>query len=330
VRKYFFTISNRLPIAVTSIVSLLLSATAAAAAPPRSTDMAWSTPTATPRGYAEYCARYQGQCLATPAEQTRYAAIAAISAPQTAANFWGASFAAQDETELADANTDTDTQTETIQTAAAAPSGNFWNVAFKIEPASLVQPVGAAKDQVDWASGFAALDAKRSPEAVIDTTPSVSNEAETPRLEGPTPVRVALDKKTWALISKTNLAINSAIARADDLDNDGVPDRWDLPLLDGNRNGDCEDYALEKRRQLVQKGLPAEALSLAIVRTSWGEVHAVLVVDTDRGAYVLDSLTPWVTPWNKTNFHWITRQAAGGGLWVRPGPPTFQMAALER
>lgn len=315
-RKSLFTVSNRVPQAALSVAGLLV-LSACASAPPPSVDMAWSTPSITPRGYAEYCARYAGQCLATPAEQARYVAASQANA---GGNFWSASFA--DSEPAADA--------VELETAAdSRPAGNFWSVAFRIQSASQAEPVGAARDQVDWASRFAAIDAKRGEEAAFDEAPSaVPAIVQTPApAQGPAP-RITLTDKTWALLSKTNLSINSAIARADDLDNDGVPDRWDLPLLTGAKKGDCEDYALEKRRQLIQQGLPAEALSLAIVRTSWGETHAVLVVDTDRGAYVLDSLTPWVTPWTQARFQWITRQAAGGGLWVRPGAASFQTASL--
>ncbi|KQY29705.1 hypothetical protein ASD21_04150 [Caulobacter sp. Root1455] len=316
-RKYSLTVSNRLPQAIASAVGLLLLSAGVSAAAPRSVDMTWSTPSITPRGYADYCARYAGECLATPAEQASYVAVAQAN---VGGNFWSANFA---ESEPA-----ADTPSPQM-IADSAPAENFWSVAFQIQPASLAEPVGAARDQVDWASRFAAIDAKRGEESAFNQETAPAAAPTLVASSGPVQ-RVALTDKTWALLSKTNRSINNAIARADDFDHDGVPDRWDLPLLDGSKKGDCEDYALEKRRRLIQQGLPAEALSLAIVRTSWGEVHAVLVVDTDRGAYVLDSLTAWVTPWTQAHFQWITRQAAGGALWVRPGPAAFQTASLTQ
>ncbi len=314
-QKYLFATSNRLPqIAISAAGLLVLSA--CASAPPPSVDMAWNTPSVTPQGYAEYCARYAGECLATPAEQASYVAASRANA---GGNFWSATFA--ETAPAADA--------PSVQTAAdTAPAGNFWSVAFRVQPASLAEPVGAARDQVDWASRFAEIEAKRGERTDLDQANAIVPAVAQTSVSGPSQ-RVPLNERTWALLSKTNLSINNAIARADDIDNDGVPDRWDLPLLNGTKKGDCEDYALEKRRQLIQQGLPAEALSLAIVRTSWGETHAVLVVDTDRGAYVLDSLTPWVTPWTQTRFQWITRQAAGGGTWVRPAAASFQTASLN-
>ncbi len=54
--------------------------------------------------------------------------------------------------------------------------------------------------------------------------------------------------------------------------------------------GDCEDIALLKRRDLIEKGWPVGALLMTVVRQANGEGHAVLTVLTDRGDLVLDNL----------------------------------------
>ncbi|MFN7389144.1 transglutaminase-like cysteine peptidase [Brevundimonas sp.] len=64
-------------------------------------------------------------------------------------------------------------------------------------------------------------------------------------------------------------------------------------------------------------GVPAEALSIAIVETRWGETHAVLLLASDRGEFVLDSLSPWVSRWDRVDYRWRERQARGGAFdWV--------------
>jgi hypothetical protein len=88
-------------------------------------------------------------------------------------------------------------------------------------------------------------------------------------------------------------------------------DRWATPLAQGDQYGDCEDYVLEKRRALIAAGVPEDALSIAVATTTWGESHAVLLVTTDQGDYVLDSLTPWILPWRKASLTWRERQVAG-------------------
>lgn len=122
---------------------------------------------------------------------------------------------------------------------------------------------------------------------------------------------VRLTGKTWGLLTATNEAINRAILQRSDLEVYGVSELWATPLQYGAGLGDCEDYVLEKRRALIAAGLPSSALSIAVVITDSGETHAVLLVATDRGEYVLDSLTPWVLAWDKTDYQWRERQVAG-------------------
>ena len=57
------------------------------------------------------------------------------------------------------------------------------------------------------------------------------------------------------------------------------------------KSGDCEDYVLAKRQALIAKGFPPSALRVAYVKTAAGEGHALLVVRTNDGDYVLDNLT---------------------------------------
>jgi predicted transglutaminase-like cysteine proteinase len=74
---------------------------------------------------------------------------------------------------------------------------------------------------------------------------------------------------------------------------------------------------LEKHAALVQAGVAPSALSIAVVKTGWGEIHAVLLIATDKGEFVLDNLSPWVVSWDKTTYRWISRQKAGAAFdWV--------------
>jgi Bacterial transglutaminase-like cysteine proteinase BTLCP len=64
-----------------------------------------------------------------------------------------------------------------------------------------------------------------------------------------------------------------------------VPERWNYPI----DAGDCEDYALLKKQYLKKLGFKAGLLPLAVVLNEAGEFHAVLMVLTDRGDFVLDN-----------------------------------------
>ena len=68
--------------------------------------------------------------------------------------------------------------------------------------------------------------------------------------------------------------------------------------------GDCEDFALLKRTLLMQAGLPAGALRVAVADTPGGEPHAVLVVRSDEGDLVLDNLTDHIVTWNEAQLAW--------------------------
>lgn len=123
-----------------------------------------------------------------------------------------------------------------------------------------------------------------------------------------------LDRQGWRTVNHINRRLNREIRHVDDLDLHGEQDRWTLPV--GSR-GDCEDFVLAKRAALLDAGVPAEALSIAIVETRWGETHAVLLLASDRGEFVLDSLSPWVSRWDRVDYRWRERQAHGGAFdWV--------------
>ncbi|WP_340645146.1 transglutaminase-like cysteine peptidase [Phenylobacterium sp.] len=127
-----------------------------------------------------------------------------------------------------------------------------------------------------------------------------------------------MDSNAWATVNRVNTKVNREIIRRTDIDNYGVEERWSTPLEDGTKFGDCEDFALEKRRALIAEGFPPSALSIAVVTTAWNASHAVLLVAGERGEYVLDNLSPWVVPWNEAPYTFVKRQVAGDAFrWVR-------------
>ena len=142
-----------------------------------------------------------------------------------------------------------------------------------------------------------------------------------PATPGAAPVALAwtgrAEREQLKLLNQINQAVNREVKKASDLDLYGMPEYWSLPrLVDGKLYGDCEDYALEKRRQLIAAGVPESALSLAVAVTARGESHAVLMISLKSGDWVLDNLTPWATPWEDLNYRWIERQVPGTALWT--------------
>lgn len=100
-------------------------------------------------------------------------------------------------------------------------------------------------------------------------------------------------------LQSVTVAVNRSITPVADRNAPGIG-RWRIDPKAGN----CKDYALTKRQQLLAAGLPSSAALVAIVRLWSGEQHAVLVVRTDRGDYVLDNLDDSVRPWRRVSYRW--------------------------
>lgn len=135
------------------------------------------------------------------------------------------------------------------------------------------------------------------------------------------PTALAWDTRTerdqLKLLNQVNQLVNRTVKKASDLELYGQLEYWSLPrLVNGKLYGDCEDYALEKRRQLLAAGVPDSALSMVVAVTARGESHAVLAVSLRNGDVVLDNLTPWATPWGDLNYQWIERQIPGTAQWT--------------
>jgi predicted transglutaminase-like cysteine proteinase len=119
--------------------------------------------------------------------------------------------------------------------------------------------------------------------------------------------------KLWRQLASVNLSVNDGIKPMNDFDIYGKDEVWAYP--DGF--GDCEDYVLEKRRILVDSGIPLSNLLITVVRKPDGEGHAVLTVRTDKGDFVLDNLAATVKLWDETGYRYLKRQASDHtGRWV--------------
>lgn len=115
-----------------------------------------------------------------------------------------------------------------------------------------------------------------------------------------------LDYKSWSELLAVNLTYNKAIEPVTDQDQFAVIENWDYAKTG---KGDCEDYVLEKRRELIERGWPLSALLITVVIDKEGGGHAVLTVVTDRGEFVLDNQTDRVLPWSKSGLTFIRRQS---------------------
>ena len=110
-----------------------------------------------------------------------------------------------------------------------------------------------------------------------------------------------------------NRLINHTIVPATDLEVYGVKEYWTLP----STRGDCEDYALLKRRTLIGRGWPVSSLLVTVVRDEKGDGHAVLTARTLQGDFILDNKVEDVRLWNRTPYEFVMRQSyLNPQIWV--------------
>jgi predicted transglutaminase-like cysteine proteinase len=138
---------------------------------------------------------------------------------------------------------------------------------------------------------------------------------------------IRLTAQAWKTLIAVNRQVNAMLEPMTDAEHWGVSDRWDMP---DDGAGDCEDYQLLKRRLLVQEGFPARALRMTVVVDETGEGHAVLMVRTDRGDFILDNKQSSVLPWHQTGYTFVKREGSHGTAWVSLGQATGPSATANR
>jgi len=137
---------------------------------------------------------------------------------------------------------------------------------------------------------------------------------------------VELTADTIETIQRVNRDVNASImpvGRSNAVDDGG----WTISPA----SGDCNDYAVTKRHELVRSGLPAKAVRLAVVKTTSGIGHLVLVVSTNKGDLVLDNLSETIMPWQLTKYHWVKIQSASDArFWFEVKPRGLLLSQVDR
>lgn len=116
---------------------------------------------------------------------------------------------------------------------------------------------------------------------------------------------VVIGEAMMQKVRSINSHANRIIRPVSDLNQYRIAERWSLPT---NRGGDCEDYALYKKRELIRAGIPAEQLLVAAVLDRKRQSHAVLILRTGTQDVVLDNMTGRIVPWHKTGYTFLRVQ----------------------
>jgi len=272
------------------------------AAPP----MPLGAPTAAPIGFADLCQRQPIECVdgvrGDNIDAGQAAKLAEVRQWAGQAR-WAALFGRT---------------TAELSEAPASAFPGYVNRPLAPRPVTnLFEPV--APVATDEAMAEQADPAAETTASLIEDTPVEGAPVEGGAVEAPPPPPPMISELSDRELQRINTQVNRSIRRSDDYATYGRADYW-ASGADHVKRGDCEDYALAKRRALIEAGVPGEALSIAIVRTFRGEMHAVLLVATNEGEVVLDNLSPWIVPWNEAPYQWLDRQAPGAPTqWVHVG-----------
>lgn len=126
---------------------------------------------------------------------------------------------------------------------------------------------------------------------------------------GPMP----LTQEAWGHMVDVNRTVNLIPAKTDQ-EIYGVEEYWNYPV----EAADCEDFALEKRKLLMQRGFSASNLLIAVVLQPDGAGHAVLTARTGMGDFILDNLRGEILNWSETEYTYLKRQdSKNPGKWVK-------------
>jgi Predicted periplasmic protein len=118
--------------------------------------------------------------------------------------------------------------------------------------------------------------------------------------------RVDLTSEKLALLKRVNHRVNVSIVAKSKTYGSRLEDTWTIAPV----QGDCNDYAVTKRHELLGSGFPSSALRLSVTKTAAGIGHLVLVVVTTKGDFVMDSLADAIQPWQSTDYRWLKIQSA--------------------
>jgi predicted transglutaminase-like cysteine proteinase len=141
---------------------------------------------------------------------------------------------------------------------------------------------------------------------------------------------IALTEERWHELNQVNREVNREI----------VPDptlgpatmQWRISPLSGN----CHDYAVTKRHELLALGWPSRSLLLAEVVVPSGEHHLVLVVRTKEADLVLDNLNANIrsAAMTRYQYQWVRVESPfNPRFWSSvtvPAPPRVAMIDAER
>jgi len=148
------------------------------------------------------------------------------------------------------------------------------------------------------------------------------------------PGKIKMSPDVMHTMFTTNFFVNRDALPGNDKKEYGTSDYWTYP----KSYADCEDYTLRKRRLLIERGWDPSALLIAIVDDDEKDniVHAVLVVRTTEGDFIMDNLKNEILTPDRAGYkflsilspfsgeEWMEVRARGAGPSPVPPGPSYR------
>ena len=137
---------------------------------------------------------------------------------------------------------------------------------------------------------------------------------------------ITLTPERWNELNIVNRKVNRDIV-ATVTAGDGATEEWRI----SPPTGDCKDYAITKRHQLLKRGWPSRSLLLSEVVAPSGEHHLLLVVRVKDADLVLDNLSDDIqlVSMTRDRYLWVRIQSPQNPkFWTRLRAPDAVHTAM--
>lgn len=189
-----------------------------------------------------------------------------------------------------------------------------YDLAF--DPAPLMLRTAALRPAAPQPSAACASDWNPSPAPLVVTPAVLSFAAPAEPATAPAFPSARLSQTgggkssaAYRQVRDMNRFVNQNVHQRTDESMFGIGEVWRRTGTGRGAQGDCEDLAIEKRLNLIERGFPADRMFFAVVYRGDIGLHTVLIARLNDGDYVLDSLTPHVVPWSRAPYSWISVQS---------------------
>lgn len=145
-------------------------------------------------------------------------------------------------------------------------------------------------------------------------------------------ISMARNQSFSARLRTVNVAVNRLIRYESDFSGYKAIDHWAGPSETLARGrGDCEDFAILKMAALSAAGVPIKSMSLVVLFDRERRLfHAVLLVSTDQGRFVLDNLRQAVLKDTDLPYYQPLFSLSEGRTWIHGIAQGQRLAGLSQ